>query len=80
MADDEGRQIMLAADEVALIIGGATEMSLRIAAGSAAPDDGSDLSDAAEIVLALATRLLEDAEFHGAMLDWYYAQLDRGES
>ena len=47
-------------------------MSVRAVAGSEVLDRTSELPAAPEIVLALAMRLLEDPEFHGDVLDWYY--------
>jgi hypothetical protein len=35
-------------------------------------DTDEDITDAAEIVVALATRLLNDPEFHDEVLDWYH--------
>ena len=43
-------------------------VSVRVVAGRDA-----DGEQAPEIVIALATRLLKDPDFHDEVLDWYYA-------
>ena len=77
----ESVTVDLDASEVALIVGEDDEgsMSVRIAAGSEVPEDAGELPAAPEIVLALATRLLKDPEFHDEVLDWYYNNLDEDE-
>lgn len=64
--------------EVALIIGedGENGMSVRVVAGSEVQEGAGELSAAQEIVLALATRLLKDPDFHDDVLDWYYEHQD----
>lgn len=66
--------------EIALIIGEEDEgMSVRIVAGTEMPEDAPDLPAAAEIIVALATRLLKDPEFHDELVEWYYDQQDEDE-
>jgi hypothetical protein len=63
--------------EVALIVGEENgAMSVRVVAAPDVDTDTTDLSAAPEIVLALATRLLKDPDFHDDMLDWYYEHQD----
>lgn len=63
--------------EVALVIGEEdSSMSVRVVSGKDLPPDTTDLPVASEIVLALATRLLKDPDFHDEVLDWYYAHQD----
>jgi hypothetical protein len=71
--------LTLEPQEVALVIGEEDgEMTVRVQAGTGVPEDAEDLPAAAELVLALAMRLLKDPEFHDDVVDWYYAQEDEG--
>jgi len=73
MADKKTRTIELDEGEVALIFGEDGEsMSIRVAAADDVEDTDEDITDAAEIVVALATRLLNDPEFHDEVLDWHH--------
>ena len=66
--------------EIALVIGEEDEgMSVRIVAGTEMPEDAPELPAAAEIIVALATRLLKDPEFHDELVEWYYDQQDEDE-
>jgi hypothetical protein len=78
MADGKStRTIELEEGEVALIFGEDGEsMSIRVAAADELEDEEDDITDAAEIVVALATRLLNDPDFHDQVLDWYHAHGD----
>ena len=59
--------------EFALIVGEEDgEMSVRVVGGAELSDDAEELPAPAEIVLALAMRLLRDPEFHDEVIDWYY--------
>jgi hypothetical protein len=71
-------RVDLERNEVALIIGEDDEagMSVRVVAGSDIAEGATDLPAAPEIVLALATRLLKDPDFHDEVLDWYYEHQD----
>lgn len=64
--------------EAALIIGedGEEGIAVRVVAGSEVPDGATELPAAPELVLALATRLLKDPDFHDDVLDWYYEHQD----
>jgi hypothetical protein len=75
-----GTQVDLEKSEVALIIGEEEgSMSVRVVAGSEVPEDATEMPAAPEIVLALATRLLKDPDFHDEVLDWYYEHQDEEE-
>jgi len=66
--------------EIALVIGEEDEgMSVRIVAGTEMPEDAPELPAVAEIIVALATRLLKDPEFHDELVEWYYDQQDEDE-
>lgn len=68
--------ITLDAGEFALIVGeedGA--MTVRVES-SVPPKEDEELPEAAQLVVALAQRLLKDSDFHEAMLDWFDAQPD----
>ena len=68
----EPTTVDLDSGEVALIVGEENgAMSVRVVAATNVDTDTTDLSAAPEIVLALATRLLKDPDFHDDMLDWY---------
>ena len=70
-------QLELEPHEIALVIGEEDEgMSVRIVAGTEMPEDAPELPAAAEIIVALATRLLKDPEFHDELVEWYYDQQD----
>jgi hypothetical protein len=64
--------------EAALIIGEDDEgsVSVRVVAGSEVPDGAGELPVAPELVLALATRLMKDPDFHDEVLDWFYEHQD----
>ena len=63
--------------EVALIIGEEDgQMSVRVVAAGDVDTEAEELGAAPEIVLALATRLLRDPDFHDEVLDWYYEHDD----
>ena len=65
------RSLELEKGEFALIVGEEDgSMTVRVD-GAEEPVEGQELSDAAEIVLALAQRLLHDPEFHDDMLEWW---------
>jgi hypothetical protein len=69
--------VELDASEFALIVGEEDgEMSVRVIGGSELSDDAPEMPAPAEIVLALAMRLLRDADFHDEVLDWYYDHQD----
>jgi len=73
-------QLELEPHEIALIIGEEDEgMSVRIVSGTEMPEDAPELPAAAEIIVALATRLLKDPEFHDELVEWYYDQQDEDE-
>lgn len=63
--------------EFALIVGeDAGEISVRVVGGSELKDDAEEIPATAEIILALAMRLLRDPDFHDDMIDWYYEHQD----
>jgi hypothetical protein len=69
--------IELDASEFALVVGEEDgEMSVRVVGGSDISDDAPEMPAPAEIVLALAMRLLRDPDFHDEVLDWYYDHQD----
>jgi hypothetical protein len=71
--------IALDPGEFALIVGeedGA--MTVRVES-SMPPKENEELPEAAQLVVALAQRLLKDPEFHETMLDWFDAQPDEDE-
>jgi hypothetical protein len=69
--------IELDASEFALIVGEEDgEMSVRVIGGSEISEDAPEMPAPAEIVLALAMRLLRDPDFHDEVLDWYYDHQD----
>jgi hypothetical protein len=77
MAAGKPVTIELEASEFALIVGEEDgEMSVRVLGGSEIDDNAEELPSAAEIILALAMRLLRDPEFHDEVLDWYYENQD----
>jgi hypothetical protein len=77
MAAGKPVTIELDATEFALIVGEEDgEMSVRVLGGSEIDDGAEELPSAAEIILALAMRLLRDPEFHDEVLDWYYENQD----
>jgi hypothetical protein len=69
--------VELEANEFALIVGeDEGEMSVRVVGGAEIADDSEEMPAPAEIILALAMRLLRDPEFHDEVLDWYYEHQD----
>ncbi len=79
MAAPKLNALTLEPQEVALVVGEeGGEMTIRVQAGSGVPEEAEDLPAAAELVLALAMRLLKDPEFHDEVVDWYYSQDDEG--
>jgi hypothetical protein len=79
MAAPKQTALNLEPQEVALVVGEeGGEMTIRVQAGSGVPEEAEDLPAAAELVLALAMRLLKDPEFHDEVVDWYYSQDDEG--
>ncbi len=77
---DSDHDLDLEPGEFALVIGQQGEhMSVRIASATDIPDDAPELPVPALLVAALARRLLEDADFHDEMLDWYDAHADEEE-
>jgi hypothetical protein len=76
-AKSDSTTVELDMSEVALVIGEEDgQMSVRVVAGNEVPPDSDDMPAAAEIVLALAMRLLKDPDFHDDVLDWYYEHQD----
>lgn len=76
MPDPKAKTCSLEASEFALIIGEEDgSMTIRID-GAGEPADGEPLSDAAEIVMALAQRLINDPEFHDEVIDWWDSHAD----
>ena len=64
--------------ECALVVGEDDgSITVRVLAAADVPTDGTDLSAAPEIVLALAKRLLKDPDFQDEVLDWYYEHQDK---
>ncbi len=77
MAADKPVSVELEANEFALIVGEEDgEMSVRVVGGAEISDDAPEMPAPAEIILALAMRLLRDPEFHDEVLDWYYEHQD----
>ena len=77
MAAGKPVSVELDASEFALIVGEEDgEMSVRVIGGSEISDEAPEMPAPAEIVLALAMRLLRDPEFHDEVLDWYYEHQD----
>ena len=75
--DTDGVTISLDPTEFALVIGEeGGEMAVRVVGGSEISEDAEEMPAAAEIILALAMRLLRDPDFHDEVLAWYYAQDD----
>ncbi|MCX7380410.1 MAG: hypothetical protein NT133_03115 [Alphaproteobacteria bacterium] len=73
----EKTSIELDKTEFALIVGEEDgEMSVRVVSGSEIADDAEEMPAPAEIVLALAMRLLRDPDFHDEVIDWYYEHQD----
>ena len=68
------RTIELEPNESALIIGEEDgSMTVRVVP-AVEPEDGAEMSEPLEISVALATRLLEDPDFHDDVLEWYEEQ------
>lgn len=66
--------------EVALILGEEDgSMTVRVVPSRELDNDEAEPTPPLEIAIALAMRLLNDAEFHDSVLDWYEAQ-DDGEA
>ena len=77
MAADKPVTIELESNEFALIVGEEDgEMSVRVVGGAELDDNADELPAPAEIILALAMRLLRDPEFHDEAVDWYYDHQD----
>ena len=77
MAADKLVSIELETNEFALIVGEEDgEMSVRVVGGAELDDNADELPAPAEIILALAMRLLRDPEFHDEVVDWYYDHQD----
>lgn len=77
MAADKPVSIELESNEFALIVGEEDgEMSVRVVGGAELDDNADELPAPAEIILALAMRLLRDPEFHDEAVDWYYDHQD----
>ena len=77
MAADKPVSIELESNEFALIVGEEDgEMSVRVVGGTELDDNADELPAPAEIILALAMRLLRDPEFHDEAVEWYYEHLD----
>ena len=77
MEADKPVIIELEANEFALVVGEEDgEMSVRVVGGTELGDDVEELPAPAEIILALAMRLLRDGEFHDEVVDWYYEHQD----
>lgn len=73
----EKTTIELDKTEFALIVGEEDgEMSVRVVGGAEIADDADEMPAPAEIVLALAMRLLRDPDFHDEVIDWYYEHQD----
>lgn len=73
----EKTSIELDKTEFALIVGEEDgEMSVRVVGGAEIADDAEEMPAPAEIVLALAMRLLRDPDFHDEVIDWYYEHQD----
>ncbi len=73
----EKTSIELDKTEFALIVGEEDgEMSVRVVGGAEIADDVEEMPAPAEIVLALAMRLLRDPDFHDEVIDWYYEHQD----
>ena len=77
MAAGKPVTIELETNEFALIVGEEDgEMSVRVVGGEELDDNADELPAPAEIILALAMRLLRDPEFHDEVVDWYYDHQD----
>jgi len=77
MAADKPVSIELESNEFALIVGEEDgEMSVRVVGGTELDDNADELPAPAEIILALAMRLLRDPEFHDEAVEWYYEHQD----
>ena len=77
MAADKPVTIELESNEFALNVGEEDgEMSVRVVGGAELDDNADELPAPAEIILALAMRLLRDPEFHDEAVDWYYDHQD----
>lgn len=77
---DDAKPIQLEPGEYALIVGEEEgSFTIRISGGEGQPDD-APLSEAAELIAALAQRLLDDPEFHDQVLDWWDSQDDGDEA
>ena len=80
MADPKTTSIDLDPSEVALILGEEDgSMTVRVVPSEELDNDEAEPTPPLEIAIALAMRLLNDPEFHDAVLDWYEAQ-DGGEA
>ncbi len=64
--------------EAALVVGEDEEggLSVRVLNGSGSDEAITELGDAPELVLALATRLMKDPDFQDDVLDWYYEHIE----
>ncbi len=81
MADPKMTPIELEPTEVALILGEEDgSMTVRVVPSRELDDDEAEPTPPLEIAIALAMRLLNDPEFHDAVLDWYESQEDDGEA
>lgn len=77
MAVDKPVSIELDKTEFALVVGEEDgEMSVRVVGGNDIAEDADEMPAPAEIVLALAMRLLRDPDFHDEVIDWYYEHQD----
>jgi hypothetical protein len=64
--------------EAALVIGEDDEggLAVRVVNGGGTDEAVTELGDAPELVLALATRLMKDPDFQDDVLDWYYEHME----
>ena len=77
MADPKMTTVEIEPSEVALILGEEDgSMTVRVVPSDELDDDDAEPTPPLEIAIALAMRLLNDPEFHDAVLDWYEAQDD----
>ena len=75
MANPKMTTVEIEPSEVALILGEEDgSMTVRVVPSDELDDDDAEPTPPLEIAIALAMRLLNDPEFHDAVLDWYEAQ------
>ncbi|MBN9509965.1 MAG: hypothetical protein J0I21_12750 [Alphaproteobacteria bacterium] len=78
MAVEKPVSVDLDRSEAALVVGEDDEggLSVRVLNGSGSDEAITELGDAPELVLALATRLMKDPDFQDDVLDWYYEHME----